>query len=224
LITIISEQDRDCIYHKNRKAIEIITNGIDQILLTDQKIIEKKYDLLFHGNLSYSPNINCVKYIIEEILPLLLKQNPNIQIAISGSDPTKKVKELCDKFPKNVILLGFVNDIISTYKSTHVFFAPLQIGTGLQNKLLEAMALKIPCITSELCNNALKAQPGKDILTGKNSQDYIEQINLLLHNQSLKEQLSENGHLFVKNNFSWEESTRKLLQIMKTNNHSNLNS
>lgn len=213
--TIISEQDRDLIYHKKRKEIAVIPNGVDENFLNYTKEHEKKYDLLFHGNLNYSPNIDCVTYIVQTILPLLLKKNPTIKLAISGANPAKKVEELCQKFPNNIVLLGFVHDVAATYKSAKIFLAPLQIGTGLQNKILEAMALKVPVVTSELCNNAIKGTQGIHLLTAKQPDSYVEAIARLLNDQELSNSLQQNAHEFVKSSFSWEKSTNDLLALMQ---------
>lgn len=211
---IISEQDRDLIYHKNRKDILVIPNGVNEELVNDTSQYEQKYDVLFHGNLSYIPNVDCVKYIVTEVMPLLVKFRPQIRLAISGATPSKKVIELCKQFPNNIVLLGFVEDIVATYKSAKLFFAPLQIGTGLQNKILEAMALNIPCVTSELCNNALKAKNEHQIITGKKPINYVNAIVKLLDEPDFSKSIANEGYLFVKNNFSWEKSTHELIELI----------
>ena len=91
----------------------------------------------------------------------------------------------------------------------------MQIGTGLQNKLLEAMAMKIPCITSPLANNALQAKPGKDILIGNTSEEYAQSIIALLTNKNLAEEIAQNGHQFIKEKYTWEGSTKILQNIFE---------
>lgn len=211
---IISEQDRDLIYHKDRKEIIVVPNGVDEDLINSNVVAEKKFDVLFHGNLSYIPNVDCVKYIVTEVMPVLVKFRPQIKVAISGATPSKKVVELCRQFPTNIVLLGFVDDIIVTYKSARTFFAPLQIGTGLQNKILEAMALKVPCVTSELCNNALKAKNEVQIITGKKPISYVNGIIKLLDDPQFSNSIAHEGFEFVKNNYSWEKSTIPLLNLI----------
>ena len=212
--TIISEQDRDLIYHKKQKEIEIIANGVEQSYLAYFKKSEIKYDILFHGNLNYAPNVDCVKYITQVILPLLKKVKPEIRIAISGANPSKKIIEYCKNNSANIILLGYVDNVAEVYKSAKVFFAPLQIGTGLQNKILEAMALKIPVVTSELCNNAIGAKHDVTIITANNPDDYVIELLDLLNNENKRDIIVTNAYSFVKENFSWEKSTLKLFELM----------
>jgi glycosyltransferase involved in cell wall biosynthesis len=93
----------------------------------------------------------------------------------------------------------------------------MQIGTGLQNKLLEAMAMKIPSITSQLANNALCAKDGVEILVGKTPEDYAALIIKLLDNPAFANNIAEAGYQFVLDNYNWESATAVLEEVMKTN-------
>ncbi len=208
---IISSIDRDEIAHINNKNIEIIPNGIDSNYF--KKITTNKiYDLIFIGNLSYIPNIEAAKYISKTIFPILKEKIPNIRILISGSNPSKKVLRLANK---NIIVSGWVDDIRETYCSGKVFFAPMELGSGLQNKLLEAMSLGIPCITSNLCNESLGGTHMKNIIIGNNAEQYISQILNILSNSELISDIGKNGSEYVNKKFSWENSNKKLMGILK---------
>tara|TARA_B100001094_G_scaffold327650_1_gene386341 strand:- start:1396 stop:2559 length:1164 start_codon:yes stop_codon:yes gene_type:complete len=209
---IISSSDRNEIAHINNKNIEIIPNGIDTNYF--QKIKTKKiYDLIFIGNLSYVPNIEAAKYISKSILPLLKEKIPNIKILISGSNPSKKVLRLSND---NIEVSGWVDDIRETYCTGKIFFAPMSLGSGLQNKLLEAMSLGIPCITSNLCNKSLGGTHMKNIIIGNNSEQYISQILNILGKPKLMIEIGKNGSKYVNTKFSWENSNKTLTRILKT--------
>ena len=208
---IISSSDRDEIAHINNKNIEIIPNGIDSNYF--KKITTNKiYDLIFIGNLSYIPNIEAAKYISKTIIPILKEKIPNIRILISGSNPSKKVLRLANK---NIKISGWVDDIRETYCSGKVFFAPMNLGSGLQNKLLEAMSLGIPCITSNLCNESLGGTHMKNIIIGNSAEEYISQILNILSNSELISDIGKNGSEYVNKKFSWENSNKKLMGILK---------
>ena len=208
---IISSSDRDEIAHINNKNIEIIPNGIDSNYF--KKITTNKiYDLIFIGNLSYIPNIEAAKYISKTIFPILKEKIPNIKILISGSNPSKKVLRLANK---NIKISGWVDDIRETYCSGKVFFAPMNLGSGLQNKLLEAMSLGIPCITSNLCNESLGGTHMKNIIIGNSTEEYISQILNILSNSELISDIGKNGSEYVNKKFSWENSNKKLMGILK---------
>ena len=115
------------------------------IFFNPKKRIKKKYELVFTGNMSYPPNVNAVEYIAKELMPLLIERKPDIKLLIAGATPANSVKALSSE---NILVSGWLDDIRDAYNDASVFLAPLQIGTGLQNKLLEAMCMEVPCITS----------------------------------------------------------------------------
>ena len=209
--TIISKQDQEFIFHPNRSKIAVIPNGIDLSKFKPLEI-DKQYDLVFVGNMRYAPNVESALFIVNEILPLLLKEKPDIRILLSGSSPAKAVLELASKY---VTVSGWVDDIKESYAKGKIFFAPLNIGTGLQNKLLEAMAMRIPCITSSLANNALKATDKKEILIGNTPEEYNRLILHLLSDTEKSEAIAEAGKKYVENTFDWKVSTQKLIHLIE---------
>ena len=209
---IISENDRREIAHNKKNEIEIIGNGIDTNYF--QKIeTEIKYELVFIGNLSYLPNIEAANFIAKEVLPKLLEKLPRIKILIAGSNPSKRVLKLANN---NIEVQGWVEDIRKTYSSGKIFFAPMTIGSGLQNKLLEAMSTSIPCITSELSNRSLKAVEKKNILIGRSVNEYVNHITSLLNDEKKIKKIGESGREYVIENFNWKTSNDKLLRLLKS--------
>ncbi len=200
---IISEEDRRFIYHPERKDIKIVTNGIDTEFFA-KRGKEPAYDLVFTGNMSYPPNIETAEFIVNQVLPALKKQRPGISVLLSGSTPHKRVQAL-DAI-EGVTVSGWVDDIRDSYESARVFFAPMQIGTGLQNKLLEAMSLQIPAVTSELANKSLKGKDGENILIRNSVEGYVEAIESLLQNPEMATKIGTKGREYVEKNFSWKQS------------------
>ncbi|MEN8958093.1 MAG: glycosyltransferase, partial [Flavobacteriales bacterium] len=208
---IISLQDQELIYHVRREEINIIPNGIDTEFFSPKNSAERKHTLLFNGNMQYQPNVKSALYIVQHILPLVQEKYPEVTLLISGTSPTKEVQELASDL---VTVSGWMDDIRDAYNKSSIFVAPMQIGTGLQNKLLEAMAMKMPCVTSKLANNALKATPGKEILIGNSKEDYAALIINLIENEEKSQELGQNGQTYVRQNFNWESSTKMLIDSM----------
>ncbi|OQX72163.1 MAG: hypothetical protein B6D61_14915, partial [Bacteroidetes bacterium 4484_249] len=142
--TIISKPDRELIPHPEKDKIEIVINGVDTGFFKPMKI-KKEYEVVFIGNMGYPPNVNAAEYLAKEILPLVHKQKPETKLVLAGASPHANVMALKNN---KVEVTGWMEDIRECYAKSKIFIAPMQIGTGLQNKLLEAMAMKIPCITS----------------------------------------------------------------------------
>ena len=209
--TIISEPDRDLIPHPKKSEILIIPNGVDHEYFKPQQQT-KQYDIVFTGNMSYAPNVNAVEYLANEILPIVWQTLPNTKMYIAGASPDPKVKKVaCDR----IIVSGWLNDIRDAYAQSRVFIAPMRIGTGLQNKLLEAMSMGLPAITTPLANASLGAQPEEEILIGSNAEELAQHIVTLLTDTSKAQQIAQAGYDFTNRVYDWGKSTELLEQEMK---------
>lgn len=214
-LTIISEQDRDLIVHADNKKIDIIRNGVDQDFFKPKPEMEKEIDLLFTGNMSYPPNVDTAEFLANELMPRLLKKKPKLKLVLAGANPSSRVRALKSK---QIEVTGWVDDIRDSYAKAKVFVAPLRIGSGLQNKLLEAMAMEIPCITSALANNALGAIDGESILIAKDLDDLENKVIELLEEEDKARELAKKGYEFVSRNYNWESSTAKLEALFLATN------
>jgi sugar transferase (PEP-CTERM/EpsH1 system associated) len=210
LKTIISEQDKALIFHEDNKTIKVIKNGVD---LEYFHPINRtaRYDLLFSGNMNYEPNIDSAVYLVNEILPLVRKhpKYKNITLLIAGATPHKKVLALKSAF---VTVTGWVDDIRECFAESNIFIAPMQLSIGLQNKLLEALAMKKPCITSHLANNAIHAPVNECILVATTPEEYAQHILYLLDHKEEASRMAENGYQFVTKNYNWKLITNTLGQ------------
>lgn len=210
--TIISEQDRDQLPFVQRNEVAIVRNGVE---LEDFKpsCERKTVDVLFAGNMGYPPNVEAAVFLEKEVMPIVRNSKPLSKLMLAGARPDQKVKELHSELTE---VTGWVDDMRDCYAKAKVFAAPMMIGTGLQNKLLEAMAMEIPCITSSLANNALQAKPNEEILIGSSAEEFAKHIIDLLNNQEKATSLAKAGHQLVKKHFSWEGATKPLLEIFSS--------
>lgn len=211
---IISAPDRDLIPHPDRGKIVVVSNGVDTEFFSPIES-EKRYDLVFTGNMGYPPNIRSAEYLVNEILPELLKQKNDIRLLIAGANPNIRVMVLKSE---QVDVSGWVPDMRTCYASARIFIAPMQIGTGLQNKLLEAMAMKIPCITSPLAFKALNARAGEEILVADSPAGYAGYVKDLLDHPEKAASIANAGYEFVLRNFNWEKETEKIEKLMTKEN------
>jgi len=209
--TIISEQDRNLIYHNQREKIEIVRNGVDFSYYTPNRGSEQKYDVLFTGNMGYLPNENAALFLVNEIMPLVWQSEPNIKVCLAGANPSQKLLKVANH---QVTITGWVDDIRKVFDSSKVFIAPMEQGTGLQNKLLEAMSMHLPCVSSKLANNALKAKPNDEIYVYDNAQHAATLIMHLLSDEHAAVDLAQNGRKFIEQNYSWQGANKKLLTLI----------
>ena len=214
---IISAQDRDLLYHPLRDQVRVIPNGVDTEFFSP-RAAAKTHDLVFTGNMNYPPNIDSVLYLVHKVLPLVRQERPDTTLLISGVDPTPRVRELAKHDPL-ITVSGRVPDIRDSYARATVFAAPMQIGTGLQNKLLEAMAMRMPCVTSALANNAVGAAPDQSILIGSEPAEYAAHILRLLDDEAERERIAENGYRFVRSTFDWGRNADTLDALITSATH-----
>ena len=201
--TIISEPDRALFPHEKRDEILIVPNGVDHEFFKPMER-EKKYDLVFTGNMSYPPNVNAVEYLAHEIMPIVWKTLPEAKMYIAGATPDPRVKKCASE---RLIVSGWLDDIRDAYAQSRVFIAPMRIGTGLQNKLLEAMSMRLPAITSPLANASLGAEPNKEILVGHNAEEMAQHIVTLLTNKEKADQIAQAGYDFTNRVYDWGKAT-----------------
>ncbi len=206
--TIISEQDKMLIPHPNKNKISCVPNGIAESFFEPLEI-SKKYDIVFVGNLNYAPNIEAVSYIAHKILAA----SPGISCLIAGANPSNVVEKICKKSPRITLLKSPV-DIRTAYCSGKIMVAPMTMGTGMQNKLLEAMALGIPCITTKLANNAIKAIHNESIMVADTEEEYINTIHKLLEDPEFYSFIAKNGQSYIRDNYSWNKTSSGLIELI----------
>ena len=211
-LTIISETDSEAIPHKQNGDIHIIPNGVDFGYFAPMER-EKKYDILFCGNMSYEPNVHASQFLAKEVMPLVWKEMPEATLLLAGASPKREVRKLeGDK----VTVTGYVDDIRESYASARIFAAPMQTGSGLQNKLLEAMAMMLPCVTTSIANASLYAEDGRQVLVGDTAQAFADHLIALLRNPERRNQLAIEGYNYVNDNFSWEKAGEKLEAVLQS--------
>ena len=130
---------------------------------------------------------------------------------IAGATPAPEVKALASS---DVTITGWVDDIRECYASGHIFIAPMLIGTGLQNKILEAMSMGLPCITTPLAFEPLRAKAEYYILVGSNAEELAGKIIFLKENREIANQLTINARAFVEENYSWSAAGQKLEKVI----------
>jgi sugar transferase (PEP-CTERM/EpsH1 system associated) len=212
--TIISNQDKEYILHPRKNSITCIQNGVDASFFEKQNKTNE-FDFVFTGNMSYKPNIEAANYIIEEILPLLNTDKTSYSLLISGANPHSSIMKLA-RNNSNIKITGWVNDIRSSYLKGKIFIAPMMIGTGMQNKLIEAMAMGLPCITTPLANNAIHAIHNQSIIVAENKFEFVSGIQKLLTDENFYLKISEGGRKLALSNFDWEKTTKKLINLFNS--------
>lgn len=205
-LTIISEQDKAQFTFPKASEIHILNNGIDPSFF-EFETHKKEIDIVFVGNMGYLPNIEAAEFLVHKILPLC---ESNVTLLLAGTSPDARIKKLQST---RVNVSGWMDDIRYAYGKAHVFVAPLWSGTGQQNKILEAMAMGVPCITTTVVNNAIGAKVNEEILIADDETQFAKMINSLLKDDILRSNISRNAKIFVKQKFDWKQNGLNLSSI-----------
>jgi glycosyltransferase involved in cell wall biosynthesis len=208
---IISEQDQGYIQHPSRKEIVILPNGVDVDHYRPEPSA-KTIDLLFTGNMQYEPNVNCILYLVKKVFPLLKEEFPHLQLVAAGKNPTSELRNLKSG---NLQLTGWIDDLRKYYRTARLFVAPMQIGIGMQNKILEAMSMGLPVITSSLANNAIGAKHGKEIWIADSPEKVAEGISYLLNNTELALRLGQSARELMLKKYSWSHQNAALINELE---------
>lgn len=217
-LTIISEPDSDAIPRPKNGEIHIIPNGVDFEFFDRTKISSPagaapKWDIVFCGNMGYEPNVHAAQYLVKEVMPLVWKEVPGTTVLLAGANPKHGVSNLASD---KVSVSGYVADIRECYAASSIFVAPMLTGSGLQNKLLEAMAMQLPCVTTSIANDSLGARDGSEVLIGDNAEAFAAHIVSLLRDADKRASLAQSGRQYALDHFSWETSCQQLEAVLKS--------
>ena len=217
-LTIISEPDSDAIPRPKNGEIHIIPNGVDFDFFDRTKIsspagVAPKWDIVFCGNMGYEPNVHAAQYLVKEVMPLVWKEVPGSTVLLAGANPKHGVSNLASD---KVSVSGYVADIRECYAASSIFVAPMLTGSGLQNKLLEAMAMQLPCVTTSIANDSLGARDGSEVLIGDNAEAFAAHIVSLLRDADKRASLAQSGRQYALDHFSWETSCQQLEAVLKS--------
>ena len=204
--TIISVQDRDRLPLPYQKSVLVTPNGVDTEYFSPVKS-KKAWTVLFVGNMGYLTNVEAAEFLVQRVMPEVWKQRPEATVCLAGARPSRRVRKLADH---NVHVTGWVDDIRESYTKSKVFVAPMFSGMGLQNKILEAMSMTMPCVTTAIVNNAIGADPGEHLVVGNSAQEIGGHVLRLLEDVNKMEVMGDLARQFVKNKFNWEEQNTAL--------------
>lgn len=210
-IIVFSEYDKDTIHNLyGIENIEVIPLGINLEDYPLQQTGEKLYDLIFVGNFFHSPNVDAVLYFYEEILPKIKNRLSNVSVMLVGAEPPDSIKKLVE-LDKNISVTGYVKDISEIYSKSKIFVAPVRYGTGMRYKILEALVLRIPVVTTSVGARGIKFE--KNIKIADTAEEFADVVIGLLSNPAHCEDLANNGRLLVEKNYNWDTLLDRYVNI-----------
>jgi len=215
----VTEAEKRIFKRKNPyiQNVSVIPNGVDLDYFSPRFCQKPETSnqppvIVFTGAMDYYSNVDGVVWFTKEIMPLIKKQIPAIQFYIVGSNPTKEVLSLSSN--NGVIVTGYVPDTREYLKKATVAVVPLRIARGIQNKILEAMAMGIPVVTTPQAFEGIEAKPDRDLILGKDEGKIAKGVIKLIKEASLRKSLGDNARRVIENNYSWTKNLEKLNSIL----------
>ncbi|MCS6981347.1 MAG: glycosyltransferase [Flavobacteriales bacterium] len=205
-VAIISARDREDIRSPAREEVFIIPNGIDTSFYAPWPS-ERVWDVCFVGSLRYPSNTEAALFLARDVMPQVWRKKPNARLVLVGADPPWRVRRLRNRL---VHVTGRVSDTRAYYAASRVFCAPMFLNTGIQNKILEAMAMGLPVVTTSRVNDAIKATPGEHLLIADEAAEMADHILNVLECKDLAAKLASHGRIFVQHQYSWEKVEKAL--------------
>lgn len=212
--TAVSERDAEVIRSFNpRMLVSVIDNGVDLdyfAAATDDRRRSSK--LVFTGAMDWRPNQDAVMFFVDAVYPLLREKYPGIEAAFVGRNPPGQIARLGTM--AGITVTGTVDDIRPHVRDAAVYVVPMRIGGGSRLKILEALAMGIPVVSTTVGAEGLDVMDGENILIADSPVEFVRQVGNLLGNRELAARLGSAGRELVERRYGWDFIAGKLERFL----------
>lgn len=225
-LLLVSEEEKRLFQQQVKKGrISAISNGVDLDKFAPGKGAAVHRDtpvIVFTGLMDYWPNIDGVTWFVDKVFPLIRRAVDNVKFIIVGANPSPAVKSLAKN--DGVEVTGFVNDVRDYIAAADLCVVPLRVARGIQNKVLEAMAMGKAVVCTPDALEGIRAEPGVEVVTSRDAHDFANSIITLLADGRRRDLLGENARKCMEKNYSWEQNLNILLSLLMENRHASATS
>jgi sugar transferase (PEP-CTERM/EpsH1 system associated) len=192
--------------------VTVVGNGVDLDYFRPTSRMAKPGSMVFTGIMSYWPNIDAVRWFCDAILPLIREHVPHAVLTICGRSPSAAVRRLARR--PGVLVTGGVSDTRPFLAGAEVFVAPMRLGRGIQNKLLEAMAMGLPVVTSTAAWRATVVPDGDGIVACDDPTEFATAIVNLLRDPDYRIEMGQKARHAVETHYGWDAQLTKLDNVI----------
>lgn len=211
---VVSEKDKEILQSIVPSArVEVTRNGVDIDSFSPRKTSPEKFSVVFTGIMDYFPNVDGVEFFIKHIWLHLKNDIPQAKFYIVGGNPLPKIKRLESK--EDIYVTGYVPDIREYLQKASVCVVPLRIARGIQNKILEALAMGVPVITTGIAAEGLNLTEEHGLLVADDITAFLEKTEEVLNNDELRQDLSSKAINGIRNHYTWDAPLRKVNEIIE---------
>lgn len=217
-VLITSPQDQAALVKISNPAranrIVVLPNGVDLDYFSPMDLARDPATVVFSGKMSYHANEAAALDLATQIMPLVHQRLPQAKLVLVGKDPSAKITGLAQD--PRITVTGTVPDLRPWLAQAGVSVSPMRYGVGIQNKILEAMAMATPVITTSHSLAALQVQDGRDLLTADSPQATAEAIVTLLTDPARQRRMGEAGRAYVETCHNWRTVAQKLEAVYQS--------
>jgi sugar transferase (PEP-CTERM/EpsH1 system associated) len=192
--------------------VSLVGNGVDLDYFRPTDRPKRPASIAFTGVMDYFPNVDAVLWFCDEILPVVQGRVPEANLTICGSQPVAAVRRLGKR--RGVTVTGRVPDTRPYVDQAEVFVAPLRMARGIQNKLLEALAMGLPCVASTVAWGGTVVRDGEGILATDNAKEFAEHVVRLLQDGGFRAEMARKARAAVEANYRWEDQMAHLDRVV----------
>ena len=182
--------------------VSLVGNGVDLDYFRSKRIAKRPGSIVFTGVMDYFPNIDAVVWFCDKVLPIVQQQIPEAALTICGSRPTAAVRRLAKR--RGVTVTGRVLDTRPYLDGAEVFVAPMRMARGIQNKLLEALAMGLPCVASEAAAAGTVVPGGLGILATDDPEEFAVHVVRLLRDGAFRATIAGKARAAAELNYRWD--------------------
>lgn len=195
--------------------ITVVTNGVDLEYFRPPATIGQRDNrtVVFTGKMSYHANVAAALYFAREVLPCIWARDPEVRFQVVGKDPPEAVRQLTRD--RRIQVTGSVDDLRPYLARATVAVCPALYAVGVQNKVLEAMAMGTPVVSTPAGCAALAAEDGQEILVAEGKEELAMAVVRVCTDKAMAQRLSDAGRRYVEAHHSWEAGARRLVEIYK---------
>jgi glycosyltransferase involved in cell wall biosynthesis len=186
----------------------VISNGVDTEYFRPSDELVKTPSIVFSGKMSYYANESAATFLCNEVMPRVKVSEPDATLAIAGSSPSKRVRRYATG--GGIEVTGHVADMRVCLRNARVAACPVSVGAGVQNKVLEAMAMGKPVVATSKACQALSVVDGEHVLIADQPAEFAKALVRVICDDDLAGRLGRNGREYVDKHHNWDEKARQL--------------
>ena len=192
---VVTEDEKQVLSSLGVKNVWVIPNIHEEIYLSEKVAFDQRAGLVFIGSYNHPPNIDAVKWLCLEIMPLVWASRPDITVNLLGSNLKDEVKELASD---KVIVTGYVPEVEPYFQKSRVFVAPLRFGAGMKGKIGQSLSLGLPTITTKIGAEGMGLIDHQDVLIADTDEEFAQAVIELYDNRELWQKLADNSLETIK--------------------------